>query len=218
MKSFADRHFATVVTGIADAFWLPPLISRSGAARFAKLGLTDFGQVYFAVRSSPLGRVPAEVVTSAFFGFHPSKVRRYIPSVWNRTTPEEVHGTLVSVADETLGAALGDWVGSPESEQAAALLRQAAEQRASGMPGRPLFAAYSSLRWPDPAKHHLMRAFCCGSSAAILTSLCWWRTESMLANAISSWPPPPKEVARAMPLCTHTVFSLASTALRTQQS
>ncbi|MDX6362033.1 MAG: hypothetical protein QOC85_1036 [Streptomyces sp.] len=145
-----------VAVGLGDAFWLAPLVAPLGSPRFAAIGLEDFSRMYFAVRSGPLGQVPAELVTSAFFGFHPDKVERYIPAVWNRTTPATALDTLRTVADETLRATLGDWVHSTDAATAADLLRRGAEARGTAAGGRPLFAAHSALPWPDPADAHLV--------------------------------------------------------------
>jgi hypothetical protein len=44
--------------------------------------------LYFAARSAPLGRVPAEVVDAVFYNFAPGEVAACIPSVWEVATPE----------------------------------------------------------------------------------------------------------------------------------
>src|SRR6476659_191928 len=54
----------------------------------AALGLRTYWDGYFAGRSAPLGRVPAEVVHAAFYSFADGEVARYIPRVWDTTTPE----------------------------------------------------------------------------------------------------------------------------------
>ena len=51
------------------------------------LGLRGFWMSYFAFRAAPLGPVGPATVTAAFFGFHPSRVRRALPDAWDRTTP-----------------------------------------------------------------------------------------------------------------------------------
>ena len=57
----------------------------------AALGLTNYWDGYFAGRSAPLGRVPAEVVHAAFYSFADGEVARHIPKVWDTTTPEAAH-------------------------------------------------------------------------------------------------------------------------------
>ena len=154
MQSYADRRFATVAFGLLEGFWLPPLAAQD-SSRWSALGLEDFAARYFAVRSAPLGGGPADLVTAAFFGFHPSKVERYVPAVWERTSPDEALAALTNAADEVLTAALGGWVRSADAREAATLLREAVEARRAGIAGRPLFAGYCALPWPDPDRHHL---------------------------------------------------------------
>ena len=55
------------------------------------LGLRGYWNGYFAGRSAPLGRVPAEVVHAAFYNFGPGEAARHIPKVWDTTTPEAAH-------------------------------------------------------------------------------------------------------------------------------
>jgi hypothetical protein len=57
----------------------------------AALGFQNYWDGYFAGRSAPLGRVPAEVVHAAFYSFADGEVARHIPKVWDTTTPEEAH-------------------------------------------------------------------------------------------------------------------------------
>ncbi|MFC6341333.1 MarR family transcriptional regulator, partial [Nocardioides hankookensis] len=57
----------------------------------AALGFTNYWDGYFAGRSAPLGRVPAEVVDAAFYNFGEGEVARHLPKVWGTTTPEAAH-------------------------------------------------------------------------------------------------------------------------------
>jgi hypothetical protein len=59
-------------------------------AGFAATGFTGFWRGYFAARSAPLGRVPAEVVSAVFYNFSPDRVHRMVPAVWEVATPVEV--------------------------------------------------------------------------------------------------------------------------------
>ena len=52
----------------------------------AALGFHNYWDGYFAGRSAPLGRVPAEVVHAAFYSFADGEVARHIPKVWDTTT------------------------------------------------------------------------------------------------------------------------------------
>ena len=61
----------------------------------AALGFRNYWDGYFAGRSAPLGRVPAEVVHAAFYNFAEGEVARHIPKVWATTTPEAAYDARV---------------------------------------------------------------------------------------------------------------------------
>jgi helix-turn-helix protein len=102
---------------------------------------------YFGSRSAPMGAVPADVVISTFFNFHPSLVRQNVPAVWAIAEPYRLLTERLNAADAMLRRILGDAIGSPETEEAAALARKAAE--ACRPEGRPLYAGHASLDWPS---------------------------------------------------------------------
>jgi hypothetical protein len=52
-------------------------------------GLRGYWRGYFAGRCAPLGPIDAAPVIAMFFGFAPSMVRRALPDVWTRATPDE---------------------------------------------------------------------------------------------------------------------------------
>lgn len=115
-------------------------------AGFAATGFTGFWRGYFAARSAPLGRVPAEVVSAVFYNFSPDRVHRMVPSVWEVATPCEV----LRVREDTAVAALrryGLSDDSPGVVEAAHLAGLAA--RSAALDGRPLFAANRALPWPE---------------------------------------------------------------------
>jgi hypothetical protein len=126
-------------------------------AAYSALGITGWMRGYFASRSAPLGQVPAEVVIATFYNFSPRVIRKVIPSVWDLITPEEVTTARyvgVSAAYERiLGAAALD---SPEMAEAARLAREATTVLT--LEGRPLYAAYAALAWPEPAHLQLFHA------------------------------------------------------------
>ena len=113
-------------------------------AAYAALGL-EGRQGYFASRSAAMGAVPAEVVIATFFNFSPALVRRAIPSAWDVAPPPAVLEARLSGADAALRRMCED---APASE-AVELARAAAERAAERPEGRPLFAAHTSLPWPD---------------------------------------------------------------------
>lgn len=114
-------------------------------AAFDAAGFRGFWMGYFAGRSAPLGPVPAEVVTAAFYNFAPSQVSRALPAAWERAEPIDAlraRETSAVAALRRCGVADGDGV-----RTAADLLAKAA--RSAPLDGRPLFAANLALPWPD---------------------------------------------------------------------
>ena len=115
---------------------------------FEDLGLSGFWRGYFASRAAPMGPVPAEVVIATFYNFHPDMVRRAMSGTWSRAAPAAVIAARVHLADRTLRAWLGDEaIESADVVEASELARRAAE--AASPLGRPLFAGYTALEWPE---------------------------------------------------------------------
>ena len=124
-------------------------------AGLAAMGLAGFWSGYFAFRSAPLGRVPAEVVSAVFYNFSAGRVQRALPAVWEVATPAEV----IRVRQDTAVAALrryGLSDDSPGVAQAAELAGLAA--RSAALDGRPLFAANRALSWPETPLAELWHA------------------------------------------------------------
>jgi hypothetical protein len=122
--------------------------------RLAGVGLRAGRMCYFAGRAAPMGAVGAGVVTATFYNFSPGLVARSIPAAWELARPEEVTGARRAAADAALTRLLGpEVIASPDMITLAALLREAAG--ACAPDGRPLYAGYADLDWPqDP--HQVM--------------------------------------------------------------
>src|SRR6478735_67019 len=88
----------------------------------AELGFRNYWDGYFAGRSAPLGRVPADVVHAAFYNFADGEVARHIPKVWDKTTPEAAHAARQAGCTAALRTILGELVDTPELARAAELL------------------------------------------------------------------------------------------------
>lgn len=116
------------------------------------LGLRNYWDGYFAGRSAPLGRVPAEVVHAAFYSFTPSEVARHIPKVWDTTTPEAAHAAREQGCVSALRRILGDLVETPGLVRAAELLARASTSAPTN--GRVMYAGLRAL--PTP-KHPVAR-------------------------------------------------------------
>ncbi|MFE2752006.1 hypothetical protein ACFXGA_08365 [Actinosynnema sp. NPDC059335] len=98
---------------------------------------------YFGQRAAPLGAASPEVVTAAFFSFHPRKVARALPDAWDVATPERFLAARLEGVDRTLRRMLE----SLDVAEAAELACRAAE--AVPVAGRVLAAANRALPVPD---------------------------------------------------------------------
>lgn len=111
------------------------------------LGYESYWPLYFAARSAPLGRVPAEVVDALFYNFAPGEVATYIPSVWEVATPEAVLAARQRGCVAALRRILGDLADSPVIARSAELFTKAAFS--APMEGRMLYAGLRSLPVPE---------------------------------------------------------------------
>jgi hypothetical protein len=116
-----------------------------------ELGLKGGWMSYFGCRAAPLGTVPAAVVTSIFYGFHPRRVERAIPDAWTHADPRQLIDSRLSAMDTALGRLLGEAVDGPDVRRAASLVSAAVHSAAFA--GRPLGAANAALA--DPGAPHL---------------------------------------------------------------
>jgi hypothetical protein len=116
-----------------------------------ELGLKGGWMSYFGCRSAPLGAVPAAVVTSIFYGFHPRRVERAIPDAWSHALPRQLLDARLSAVDVALSRLLGDAIDGPDVRRAASLALSAVH--GTDFSGRPLGAANAAL--PDPGPPHL---------------------------------------------------------------
>ncbi|MFC5175340.1 SCO6745 family protein [Nocardioides taihuensis] len=122
----------------------------------AALGFSNYWDGYFAGRSAPLGRVPAEVVDAAFYSFADGEVARHVPRVWETTTPEEAHAARERGCVAALRRILGDLVGTSGLGRAAALLARAATS--APVEGRVMYAGLRSLPVPGEPVARLWHA------------------------------------------------------------
>jgi hypothetical protein len=125
--------------------------------RYAELGLKGQMRSYFPSRAAPLGRASLELVVATFFNFSPTLVARSIPSAWEVTTPEALIEARYVGTEAAYERILGDAIlKSDEMAEAAALAREATT--VLDPVGRPLFAAYQALAWPEPVHLQLFHA------------------------------------------------------------
>ena len=122
----------------------------------AALGFSNYWDGYFAGRSAPLGRVPAEVVDAAFYNFGDGEVARHIPKVWDTTTPEAAHAAREQGCVAGLRRILGELAETPELARAAVLLAKASVS--APVQGRVMYAGLRSLPMPEEPVARLWHA------------------------------------------------------------
>lgn len=122
----------------------------------AALGFRNYWDGYFAGRSAPLGRVPAEVVHAAFYNFADGEVARHLPKVWDTTTPEAAHAARQQGCVAALRRILGDLVETPGLARAAQLLAQASTTAPTE--GRVMYAGLRALPVPEEPVARLWHA------------------------------------------------------------
>lgn len=122
----------------------------------AELGFSNYWDGYFAGRSAPLGRVPAEVVHAAFYSFADGEVARHIPKVWDTTTPEAAHVARERGCVAALRRILGNLVETPGFARVAELLAKASISAPTE--GRVMYAGLRALPMPDEPVARLWQA------------------------------------------------------------
>jgi hypothetical protein len=113
----------------------------------AALGFRNYWDGYFAGRSAPLGRVPAEVGHAACYNFADGEVARHIPKVWDTTTPEAARAARQQGCVTALQRILGDLVETPGLARAAELLAKASTSAPTE--GRIMYAGLRTLPMPE---------------------------------------------------------------------
>ncbi|MFD1520182.1 hypothetical protein ACFSJD_21995 [Pseudonocardia yunnanensis] len=112
------------------------------------LGTTGYWMSYFALRASPLGAAPPEIVAALFYNFHPGLVAKVVPAVWELAPPERFQAIRLETVDAALRRLVGaELLGSPGLAEAASIAREAAV--AAPTAGRALAAANAALEWPE---------------------------------------------------------------------
>jgi len=120
------------------------------------LGLRNYWDGYFAGRTAPLGRVPAEVVHALFYNFAEGEAARHIPRVWEITTPEDALAAREQGSAAALRRILGDLAEDPVLGSAAELATRAATSAPTE--GRVMYAALRALPPPEDPVARLWHA------------------------------------------------------------
>ena len=98
---------------------------------------------YFAARAAAFGPVEPAVVVATFYVFSPVLVARAVPAVWSAAPP----GEWAAARAEGVAACLHRVLGEPDVAEAVSLAREACA--GLGAAGRPIYAAWSALPWPE---------------------------------------------------------------------
>lgn len=117
-------------------------------AELVGVGLEPGRMTYFAGRAAPMGAVGAGVVAATFYNFDPELIGDAIPRAWTLADPDEIVGARYRGVDAAYRALFGDAVTSADMSEAAQLAAIAA-QGIPGVDGRPLYAGYAALDWPE---------------------------------------------------------------------
>ncbi|MGH3815069.1 MAG: SCO6745 family protein [Pseudonocardiaceae bacterium] len=141
---------------LLEPFHLVAYMSDEPTEALQALGYEGYWPGYFAARSAPLGRVPAEVVDALFYNFAPGEVAACIPSVWDIATPEAALAARQEGSVAALRRILGEQADTPALARAADLATRAATS--APMEGRILYAGLRSLPVPDEPVARLWHA------------------------------------------------------------
>ncbi|WP_420880315.1 SCO6745 family protein [Rhodococcus sp. (in: high G+C Gram-positive bacteria)] len=112
-------------------------------------GLESGRMTYFAGRSAPMGAVSSGVVTAVFYNFNPALIADVLPRAWKLAEPEAIVQARYRGVDAAYRALLGDKVIASAAMSEAAQLAAIAAQAVPGVDGRPLYAGYAALEWPE---------------------------------------------------------------------
>lgn len=170
--------------------WVTSITAPEVAVELDALGL-EGTEHYFAPRAAPLGAASAELVVATFFNFSPRAVRRALPGAWAKASPARILAGQLSGIDRALRRAFAA-TDPVVVEEALGLLRAAAAAACERSEGRPLFAAYASLDWPDPPHqalwhaHYLLREFRGDGHIAVLLSEGLTGIEAFILNVARS--------------------------------
>lgn len=139
------RELARRLWQSLEVLHTPVYFSSDVADAGRAIGLSGRMTSYTAMRTAPLGVLPAEVVTAVLYGFSPRLVADGVQAAWEVTTPEAALEMTQTAATDLL-TDLFDGLGT-EVVRAAELAREAALFHP--ILGRPLGAAWASVGWGD---------------------------------------------------------------------
>jgi hypothetical protein len=98
---------------------------------------------YFAARSAAFGPAEPAVAVATFYVFAPWLVGAALPAAWEVATPDQVQ----EARRAGMATALSRVLGEPDVTEALGIARRVCEGLTAH--GRPLYAAHTTLPWPD---------------------------------------------------------------------
>ncbi|MEI4273055.1 hypothetical protein TEK04_15105 [Klenkia sp. LSe6-5] len=145
--ALARRAWGTLETLHVTGFFAPEV-----AAAYDRFDVLATRAGYFAARASAFGPCAPELVVSTFYVFAPQLVRAAVPAVWDAAPPAE----WAAARREGVATRLHDVLGEPDVAEAVELAREACAGLTPA--GRPLYAAWSAVEWPEDALMQLWHA------------------------------------------------------------
>lgn len=185
---------------LTEPISLVSFFSEEPHEAMAALGFRNYWDGYFAGRSAPLGRVPAEVVHAAFYSFADGEVARHIPKVWATTTPEAAHSAREQGCVAALRRILGDLADTVGLARAADLLAKASTSAPTE--GRVMYAGLRALPMPrEPVARlwhaaNMLREHRGDGHIVALMSERIGGTEAHVLNALAMGVHPPESFGR----------------------
>lgn len=142
MTRSVDPQLARACWAVLEPIHAFGYFAPQPTAAYVALGLRP-KLSYFAARSAAFGPVGPEVTIATFYVFAPWLVQKALPASWEVATPEQVQ----KARREGMYAALHEVLGEPDVTEAVDIARRVCDGLTAH--GRPIYAAHSSLDWPD---------------------------------------------------------------------
>ncbi|MFC8016245.1 SCO6745 family protein [Streptomyces cinereoruber] len=139
-----SRRSWTALEAYTSSVYLTPEME----AVYGDLGVSRAAG-FIASRLASLGRPSTEVAISSFYTFSPAIIGTEYSGVWDKITPTQAIDARLTIADRALRRILGNRIDSPDVEFAASIAKSLALAAAERAGGRVIFAAHSTLPWPQ---------------------------------------------------------------------
>lgn len=136
--ALARRAWGTLETLHVTGFFAPEVNSA-----YDRFGVPATRAGYFAARASAFGPCRPELVVATFYVFAPQLVHAAVPAVWDAAAPEE----WAAARRQGVATRLHEVLGEPDVAEAVDLAREACAGLTPA--GRPIFAAWSAVEWPE---------------------------------------------------------------------